>query len=216
MRRSSGFVLGALLIVAAGVWAGPLAGPGDDGVVPAPAEGQGTIDRPGRFLWRYLGPRLEVIVDTRHAQSDLGRTWVILNVAISGEQGKSVEIPRKGVFLETPDGTRVGIPDPQEFASRFGEISAAARRAMVAADPLDFARAGRRPCSLAFQPLPQQGVAADSVWVNVRRICTGFLYFPLGHTVEPGTYHLVIELEDGTTIRVPFTLGSEEAPPPTR
>ncbi len=209
MRIPAVLIAGIFLAAATVVVGAGTASAADDGVSSVPAQGQGTIDRPGRFLWRYVGPRLEVIVDTRHAQSDVGSGWVILNVAISGERGKSVEIPRKGVFLETPDGKRVGIPSAEEFARRFGEISAAARRAMVAADPLDFTRAGRRPCALNFQPLPQRGVAAESVWVNVRRICTGFLYFPLGHPVEPGTYHLVLELPDGTVVRVPFTLGEE-------
>jgi len=211
MRKTVGWMLGVVVFLGLLVVVAPL--PAKDGVASVPTEDGGTIDRPGRFLWRYIGPRLEVIVDTKHAQSDLGRDWVILSVAVSGERGKSEEISRDGVFLETPDGKRIGIPGPEEFASRFGEISSAARRAMVAADPLDFTRAGRRPCSLAFQPLPQQGVAAESVWVNVRRICTGFLYFPLESPVQPGLYHLVLTLKDGATVRVPFTLGEEETTP---
>lgn len=164
------------------------------------------LDAPGRFLVRYQGPRIDVLVDTEYAFRSVGESWLILNVGIGGTRTRSVEIRREAVRIVTPAGEEIGIPPYEEFVAQYGSFGAAARRAAVAGDPLDYTRADRQRCSLAFQPLPQSGVALDSVWVDRRKLCTGTLYFPVASGVVPGEYQLVIELRKHT-VRIPFEVG---------
>lgn len=173
---------------------------------PMPTVTEPVVDRPGQHLTRYRDRVLEVVVDTEFAQRQVGDEWIPLNVAFAGSQAKSVEIDREQIWLRTPEGDRIPLPTYQEFRQRFNEISALTRRVALAADPLDFSRADRRPCVLAFHPLPGTSIARDSLWVNQRELCSGIIYFAVPGGAQPGTYQLVIELEE-RDVRIPFALG---------
>lgn len=178
-------------------------------IAPAsPQPSEPTLDQPGKHLVRYLGPKLEVLVDYQFAAASLGQEWMILNVAVGGSQAAATEVRSDAVTLRIPDGTRIPLPSYEAFASAFPEIQSASRRAALAASPLDFTRADRSSCLLSFQPVPGTVPVLTSVYVTLRRLCSGLLYFPVPGGIQPGRYALAIGLEEGEVV-VPFEIGAD-------
>jgi len=177
-------------------------GPAGEATVVTP-----RVDHPGATIVRSIGPQLEVTVDYGFARASLGQRWMILQVAVSGSRAAATEIPRSAVSLRTPAGEDIPLPTYPELVKAYPEVQSAARRAVLATGPLDFTRGDRRLCRLGFLPLPQTDVALESVWVNYRQLCVGFLYFPISRGIRPGTYELRLDLKGGT-IAVPFTIGA--------
>ncbi len=188
----------------------------------APEAERATVDHPGRYLTRYRGSRVEVVVDSEYASRSAGEPWLILNVAITGTRRISQEIRASAIRLVTPDGRTIPLPPYAEINRRRDEIVAAGRRAEITADPLGVFQAGREWLPLRFHPMPggrtphlssrpsatlltdAYPAAMTSVWVNNRKIYWGPLYFPVEGGVVPGEYDLEIELRDGTVVRIPF------------
>lgn len=177
--------------------------------IPALSHAEDPIDRLGKTMVRFNSPLIEVIVDYKYAQSNLGEDWLILNVAVTSSKSESIEIRSDHVMVRTPDGRTIPLPPYSEFSKAYPEIQSAARRAALASDPVDFTRGGRRTCDLAFQPLPGTTTALESVFVNMRKICQSLLFFPVEGGIQPGTWNFIIEFEEFDA-RVPFDLGAEE------
>ena len=163
------------------------------------------VDKPGKTISRYSDSLVEVIVDYKFANGNLGDDWLILNVAVTSWESKAVEVRRRHVLVRTPDGRKIPLPPYPDFIAAYPEVQSAARRAAVASDPIDFTQAGRQTCDLRFQPLPGTVAALESVWVNMRKICQGLLYFPVQGGVQPGNWEFIIEFEEFDA-RVPFEI----------
>ena len=190
------------------VLAGPLAACGTmTPAMPNPVT-EPVIDQPGSTIYRYRDSVIEVMVDTRFATNNLGEPWLILNVALSGMTGAATQVKRELVSVRTPDGRVIPLPSYSEFLAAYDkELTSAARRAELAGQPLDFTRANRRDCALAFMPLPGSGQSARSALnVTNREVCTGTLYFPVAGGVQPGEWRLVLEFEETDAV-LPFILG---------
>jgi len=164
-----------------------------------------TVDKVGKTIARYRDQLIEVIVDYKFANLSQGDNWMILNVAITTSEGKAIEVRRGHVLVRTPDGRKIPLPPYSDFIAAYPEFQSAARRAALASDPIDFTQAGRRTCDLRFQPLPGTVAALESVFVNMRQICQGLLYFPIQGGIQPGTWEFIIEFEEFDA-RVPFEL----------
>jgi hypothetical protein len=174
----------------------------------SPAKGRATeptVDQLGKTISRYRDPLVEVIVDYKFANLSVGSDWIILNVAVTSSESKSIEVRRDHVLVRTPDGRKIPLPPYSEFIAAYPELQSAARRAALASDPIDFTQAGRRTCDLGFQPLPGTVTALESVFVNMRRICQGLLYFPVEGGIQPGNWEFIIEFEEFDA-RVPFEI----------
>ena len=155
-----------------------------------------TVDQPGKTISRYRDPLVEVIVDYKFANLNTGSDWIILNVAVTSSESKAIEVRRGHVLVRTPDGRKIPLPPYPDFIAAYPELQSAARRAALASDPIDFTQAGRQTCALRFQPLPGTTTALESVYVNMRKICQGLLYFPVQGGVQPGNWELIIEFEE--------------------
>lgn len=166
------------------------------------------IDQPGKTISRYKDSLVEVIVDYTYAARGTGDNWLIVNVAVTGWESKAVEVRRGHVVVKTPDGRRIPLPEYGDFIKGYPEVQSASRRAALASQPIDFSQGGRRTCALAFQPLPGTRTALESVYVNMRQICQGLLFFPIQGGVQAGEWEFVIEFEEFEA-RVPFEI---EAP----
>ena len=164
-----------------------------------------TVDKVGKTITRYRDPLVEVIVDYKFANLSLGDDWMILNVAVTSSESQAIEVRRGHVLVRTPDGRKIPLPPYSEFIAAYPEIQSAARRAALASDPIDFTSAGRQTCDLAFQPLPGTVASLESVWVNVRKICQGLLYFPVQGGIQPGGWEFIIEFEEFDA-RIPFEI----------
>ena len=164
-----------------------------------------TVDKAGKTIARYRDQLVEVIVDYKFANLSQGDNWMILNVAITSSESAAIEVRRGHVLVRTPDGRKIPLPPYPDFIAAYPEIQSAARRAALASDPIDFTMAGRRTCDLAFQPLPGTVASLESVFVNMRKICSGLLYFPVQGGIQPGNWEFIIEFEEFDA-RVPFEL----------
>jgi hypothetical protein len=168
-----------------------------------------VIDQPGRFIVRYRDSVIEIVLDTKFAASSLGEEWLILNAAMSGMTGGATTVERDLVSLRTPDGRTIPMPSYREFNAAYNDLAAAARRAALASDPLDFTRGGRRDCLIDFFPRPGSGRAAKTaLHVTKNQLCVGMLFFPVRNGVQPGNWKLIIEFEETEAV-VPFTLDGE-------
>jgi hypothetical protein len=165
-----------------------------------------TIDQPGRYIVRYRDTVIEVVIDTKFAANNLGEEWLILNTAMSGMTGGATKVRRNLMSVRTPDGRTIPMPTYREFNAAYTELAAAARRAALASDPLDFTRGGRRGCLIDFFPLPGSGRSSNTALnVTKNQLCVGMLFFPVQNGVQPGNWKLIIEFEETEAV-LPFTL----------
>lgn len=169
-----------------------------------------VIDQPGVHIVRYRDTVIEIVVDSEFAANSLGDEWMILNTAMSGMTGGATMVDREMMLIRTPDGRTIPMPSYREFNAAYDELAAAARRAEIAADPLDFTRAGRRNCRIDFFPTPGSGRSARTALnVTKNQLCVGPLYFPVTGGIQPGNWKLIVDFEE-TRVVVPFTLEVKE------
>jgi hypothetical protein len=164
-----------------------------------------TVDQLGKTISRYRDQLVEVIVDYKFANISQGDNWIILNVAVTTSESAAIEVRRGHVLVRTPDGRKIPLPPYPDFIAAYPDIQSAARRAALASDPIDFTHAGRQTCDLRFQPLPGTVASLESVYVNMRKICQGLLYFPVQGGIQPGRWEFIIEFEEFDA-RVPFEI----------
>ena len=174
-----------------------------------PADASESIERLGKTMVGLESPLIEIVVDYKFADASLGDDWLILNVAVTSSQSEATEVRGDRVLVMTPDGREIPLPAYSQFSKAYPEYQSAARRAALASDPVDFTHGGRSTCELAFQPLPGTTAALESVWVNMRKICQGLLFFPVEGGIQPGKWQFVIGFDEFET-RVPFTLGESK------
>jgi hypothetical protein len=168
------------------------------------------IDQPGRHIVRFRDTVIEIVVDSKIAANSLGDEWLILNTAMSGMAGGATMVDREMMSIRTPDGRTIPMPSYREFNAAYDELATAARRAQMAADPLDFTRAGRRDCRIDFFPIPGSGRSARTALnVTKNQLCVGLLYFPVKGGIQPGNWKLIVDFEETRAV-VPFTLEVKE------
>jgi hypothetical protein len=154
----------------------------------------------------FSSPLVEVVVDYKFADASVGDDWLILNVAVTSSESEAIEIRSKKVMVRTPDGRTIPLPSYSDFIVAYPELQSAARRAALASDPVDFTHGGRMTCDLGFQPLPGTTSALESVYVNMRKICQGLLFFPIQNGIQAGRWQFIIEFEEFEA-EVPFVIG---------
>jgi hypothetical protein len=162
------------------------------------------VSRLGKAVLEYKGPEIEAVIGYRFAAASIGDPWLIIDLAVTGATGDSVQIDRDRVWLRTEEGDIVPLPSQDEFATEYSHLTSTIRRADIAADPLDY-WSGRAACALQFLVAPGSAIALPSIWVNDRRVCSGRLFFAPPHGVQPGHYTLGIDLEE-SKVRIPFEL----------
>jgi hypothetical protein len=164
------------------------------------------VSQIGQNQVKAVGADLEGVVGYKFANANLGDEWLIITVAIGGLRGEAIEIRQDSISIRAPDGRSIPLPPQKEFIEAYPELQSTLRRALVASEPLEATRGGRRPCELDFQRIPGTGTTRTSVWVTQRQLCVGMLSFPVQGGVQPGRWKLVIELEE-SVLEVPFVLG---------
>ena len=176
---------------------------GSASAAPQQMDNKGKVDQTGSAVVKYSGPQIQAVVGYLFANDNLGSQWLLLDFAVTGNKGDSVEINRKNMFIETPKGEKVPLATQEQFGNAYGDLQSSIARANIAGEPLDY-WGGRRPCMLDFFSAGQHVVKLAD-WVNDRRVCYGRLYFDVPGSVQPGQYVLGINLKEGS-VRIPFTL----------
>lgn len=169
--------------------------------------GQPLVQQEGRYVVHYDGPELEAAVGYQFAANNLGEPWLIIDVALSGQDRTALEVEREGVAVLTPDGRRVELWTQAAFAEQQGELRPVIRRASIGRDPLDYFPGTDEPCGEWFFSLPTEGLAYDALYLTDREICQGFLFFEMPGGVQAGSYELEIQAGEETA-RIPFELGA--------
>jgi len=161
------------------------------------------VERLGKYVLRYVGEDLELVLTYRYAAINPGDEWLILDVAASAPYGRRTVIRREGIFVEPPEGERIALATQAEFGAEFGSVMAKAARSEVVTDPLDYFPHSRRDCEFEFFARPGEAITFENVTIDDIRACRGKLFFKVPDGVTEGRWTLVIELED-TVARVPF------------
>jgi hypothetical protein len=157
-----------------------------------------TVRVAGRDAW--------AVVDARFAAANVGREWLILDVAVTATDRHTATVRRDRVFVRTPTGRRVRLASQAEFVQAFSSLRSRVRQANIVASPLlaYFPRA-REGCWFQFFAEPGTTVTFDSVSLNDRRACVERLYFKVDGGVPSGRWMLGIDLEE-SDLRIPFQL----------
>lgn len=164
------------------------------------------LSRVGEYVVTYEDSELDLALGYRFAAQNLGDDWMLLEMAVSGQDRRRTELTRDGIALIAPDGQRLELASHEEFASAYRtDLAPVVRRASIGSDPLDYFRGDRVPCNQWFFALPTQGLAYDKVFVNDRQICQGYLFFDVPAGVRSGEWTLVIEEPEGEAL-IPFRL----------
>ena len=186
-----------------------IAGVGFTGCSSSPGSAHSTkpgATQIGETMVRSVGADLEGIVGYNFADSSLGDTWLIIDLALTGLRAESIEVKQESISVFTPDGRQIPLPTQKEFIAAYSEVQSAIRRAAVASQPLEATRGGRRACDLDYLRLPGTGSTRDAIWINQRELCVGMLAFPVAGGIQPGRWRLTIELEE-SSLDIPFDLG---------
>ncbi len=172
----------------------------------------GQVRQESEALIRYRGPAVEVFVNTRYADANLGDEWMILPVSITATAADRVRIHRESIELRGPTGITHPPISQERFVEVYSSLYGRLRAARITSPPVDHTGAARRPCGRWFYAAPGGGFGSPSLEVSRFVQCSGPLVFHIPGGVQAGSWALTIELAE-SDIRIPFTLG---APSPAR
>jgi hypothetical protein len=165
-----------------------------------------VVEDLGNGVIRYGGSELWVVVQYQYAAMSMGDEWLMLDVAMTAAEGRSVTVRRDGIFVRTPQGVRVPIASQSEFGKAYGQLRSRLVRANIVSNPQVYFPASRRLCSFQFFAVPGSGVTFDEVSLNDTRACVERLFFRVPGGIQPGRWVLGVDLEE-SDVRVPFDLG---------
>lgn len=167
----------------------------------------GGVSRRGDHVFYYDGPEMLATVGTHQADSALGEDWLILAAHFrAASRTGLLTIPRDSVALRTPDGRRLPLLTQKEFIAAFGKIRFRLRQTQFSTpssrtypgDPENI-----RVCDRWFFAEPTSGFATDELRVTSFELCSGPLVFRVPGGIQPGRWHLLIDLEESTA-DIPF------------
>jgi hypothetical protein len=164
------------------------------------------VERMGAYILRQFGPELWTVLGYRFANSQMSDEWMILELSLSSPGGQVAKVRREDVFLRTPEGNKLPLPNQREFNEAYGSLRSTIARANVDRDPLNYFPPDRVPCDIQFFVTPGAGVAFDEVVLNDRRACVGRFFFNVPGGIQSGRWVFGIDLPE-SEIRIPFELG---------
>jgi hypothetical protein len=154
----------------------------------------------------YEGPDLLAAIGTRFAEQNLGKEYLILEVAFSGPgAGRVAEVDRDRISVRTPDGRRLPLMSQREFGEAYGELYAVANQLERLSSPTTETGGFGRPCGDWFFRKPGDGLARDVLFISALQSCRGPLFFRVPGGVQPGRWEIEIGLEESTA-EIPFFL----------
>jgi len=164
-----------------------------------------VVERLGPTLVRSGNSQVWAVLDFRFAAGNLGSDWMIVDLAVTAADRRSVRVRRGGIFVRTPTGTRIPLPSQAEYLRVHSQLQSALRRADVAASPMwAYFPRDRRQCDFQFFASPG-GTVYNDVEINDHRVCGERLVFQIPGGVQPGRWVVGIDLEE-SQLRIPFDL----------
>ena len=162
------------------------------------------VRRQGDNIFIYEGPEIEAVVGTYQADRALGENWLVLTIQLRATPGVGVvTVERSAISARTPDGRFLELLSQDDFRASYGEIRSRARRAELSAPTKDPWDRGISRCDRWLFAAPTDGFATDELHLDSFEYCWGPLIFRVPRGIQPGRWHLVVELEESTA-DIPF------------
>jgi len=154
----------------------------------------------------HEGPELVAVVAYLQGENSSAEERLILAVELTSPRGSGPNVVSRGdISVRTPDGRRLPLISQDEYRRRFARIRIPVERTLDFLPLLYRYEPSRLPCDRWFLVSPPQNVAFDEIPMNSSQTCAGPLVFSVPVGVQPGRWHLVIELEESRA-DIPFFL----------
>ncbi|HEY7169965.1 MAG TPA: hypothetical protein VH417_03900 [Vicinamibacterales bacterium] len=181
--------------------------------VPIPEPGVPQITTlEGNFVRVGYNNEAYVILGYQMAQRSLKENWLMLEVGMTlMEKAKDQTLKRDAISLDIPNGTKVPLPNVEQYRKGEGDVQALQNRAKVQRDSINyFPPSASRACRLGFfADMDQRAVSWDQVELSSDRACLGRLYFEIPGGITTGQYWLNVKFAQ-TLVRVPFRIFTPE------
>jgi hypothetical protein len=153
------------------------------------------------------GPQVAATVVHPSAERSVGDEWLVLAVELTAQQGSGpLEVNRSDITLLTPNGRRLALVSQDEFRQNYPRIQIPVERALASLPLLDRYKPSRDvPCTRWFLVPPPGMLSFDEIPINSAQICSGPLAFKVPGGIQPGRWHLIIELQESRA-DIPFLL----------
>jgi len=167
--------------------------------------GNGVTQR-GDHLFFYDGPEVEATLGTHETTRSLGGNWLVLGVWLRAtSQSGTLTIDRKTISAVTPDGHRLPLISQEDFRSAYSQIHTLVRRAEFTSPSAQSPTAPLQICDRWFFAEIGEGFPTDELYLTSFMQCSGPFVFNVPQGVQPGRWHLVIELEE-SRVDIPFEI----------
>jgi hypothetical protein len=146
------------------------------------------------------------------AQRSLNEPWLMLEVGMTlMDKVKDQTLKRDALSIDIPNGTKVPLPNMEEYRKGEADVQALQNRAKVQRDSINyFPPSASRACRIGFfADLGQRAMSWDQVELTSDRACLGRLYFQVPGGITTGQYWLNVKFEQ-TLVRVPFRIFTPE------
>jgi hypothetical protein len=166
----------------------------------------------GNFVRVGYNNEAYVILGYQMAQRSLKEPWLMVEVGMTlMDKVKDQTLKREAISLDIPDGTKVPLPNIEEYRKGEGDVQALQNRAKVQRDSINyFPPSASHACRLGFfADLGQRAMSWDQVELTSDRACLGRLYFQVPGGITTGQYWLNVKFEQ-TLVRVPFRIFTPE------
>jgi hypothetical protein len=153
-----------------------------------------------------------VILGYQMAQRSQNEPWLMLEVGITlMDKVKDQTLKREALSLDIPNGTKVPLPNMEQYRKGEADVQALQNRAKVQRDSINyFPPSASRACRIGFfADLGQRAVSWDQVELSSDRGCLGRLYFQVPGGITTGQYWLNVKFEQ-SLVRVPFRIFTPE------
>ena len=174
------------------------------GLGPADETGTRAISRWSVF---HDGTQIAAVVVHPSAKRSVGEEWLVLAVELTAQQGTGpLTVRRSDITLRTPDGRRLTVMSQDEFRGKYPRIQIPVETALSYLPLLDRYEPGREvPCTRWFLAPPPGMLTFDEIPITSSQICSGPLAFDVPGGVQPGRWHLIIDVQESRA-DIPFTL----------
>jgi hypothetical protein len=153
-----------------------------------------------------------VILGYQMAQRSLNEPWLMLEVGMTlMDKVPDFTLKRDAIALEIPNGTKIPLPNVEEYRKGEGDVQALQNRAKVQRDSINyFPISASRPCRIGFfADMDQRAMSWDQVELSSDRACLGRLYFQVPGGISYGQYWLEVKFAQ-TLVRVPFRIFTKD------
>ena len=179
-------------------------------VLAVPTDAQDfEVSQEGKWRIWYTSPDLRAELSYHWADKHLGDEWLILKLSIAGGRGGVTSVARENIHLRAPDGTKLALPTEPEFRAVRGPMQMAFRQEDSWGPAASrFVGSLKRAEEWFYSPVGMT-IHREVIHPSAFLYCTGPLVFEVPGGVQPGTWTLLIDLEE-MRAEIPFELGANE------